>query len=164
MKFPIWFSAGLIAVSVTTATATPQDASHELSPAEEFVVAQVTAGEAANLDTALNADHTKKFPEEKDRKLTAHFLEDLLTGTLRGVKLHRHGVGIYWAIVDEEIDLKKENFVPMQFPIYLNRTGTFVIEVIAMELLIVLALVAIFEYAVARWAHDSRDGFGASRR
>ena len=106
MKFPIWFSAGLIAVSVTTATATPQDASHELSPAEEFVVAQVTAGEAANLDTALNADHTKKFPEEKDRKLTAHFLEDLLTGTLRGVKLHRHGVGIYWAIVDEEIDLK----------------------------------------------------------
>ncbi len=31
----------------------------------------------------------------------------------------------------EEIDLKKENFVPMQFPIYLNRTGTYLIEVIA---------------------------------
>jgi hypothetical protein len=31
----------------------------------------------------------------------------------------------------EEIDLKKENFVPMQFPIYLNRTGTFIIEVVA---------------------------------
>jgi hypothetical protein len=33
----------------------------------------------------------------------------------------------------EEIDLKKENFVPMQFPIYLNRTGSFIIEVIAID-------------------------------
>jgi len=33
----------------------------------------------------------------------------------------------------EEIDLKKENFVPMQFPIYLNRTGTFIIEVMATD-------------------------------
>ncbi len=31
----------------------------------------------------------------------------------------------------DEIDLKKENFVPMQFPIYLNRTGTFILEVMA---------------------------------
>ena len=98
MKFPIWFSAGLIAASVTTATATPQDASHELSPAEEFVVTQVLAGKEADL--------RKRFPDEKDRKLSGHFLEDLLTGALRGVKLHRHGVGISWAIVDEEIDLK----------------------------------------------------------
>jgi len=98
VKFPIWFSAGLIAASVTTATATPQDASHELSPAEEFVVTQVLAGKEADL--------RKQFPDEKDRKLSGHFLEDLLTGALRGVKLHRHGVGISWAIVDEEIDLK----------------------------------------------------------
>jgi hypothetical protein len=33
----------------------------------------------------------------------------------------------------EEIDVKKENFVPMQFPIYLNRPGTFVIEVMAYD-------------------------------
>ena len=33
----------------------------------------------------------------------------------------------------EEIDLKKENFVPMQFPIYLNRTGSFIIEVMAQD-------------------------------
>jgi hypothetical protein len=33
----------------------------------------------------------------------------------------------------EEIDLKKENFVPMQFPIYLNRSGTFFIEVVAQD-------------------------------
>ncbi len=31
----------------------------------------------------------------------------------------------------DEIDLKKENFVPMQFPIYLNRAGTFLVEVLA---------------------------------
>jgi hypothetical protein len=31
----------------------------------------------------------------------------------------------------DEIDFKKTNFVPMQFPIYLNRAGTFVIEVVA---------------------------------
>ena len=33
----------------------------------------------------------------------------------------------------DDIDLKKENFVPMQFPIYLNRTGTFIIEVLAQD-------------------------------
>lgn len=33
----------------------------------------------------------------------------------------------------DEIDLKKENFVPMQFPIYLNRPGRFVIEVDAVD-------------------------------
>jgi hypothetical protein len=33
----------------------------------------------------------------------------------------------------DEIDLAKENFVPMQFPLYLNRTGTFVIEVMARD-------------------------------
>lgn len=38
------------------------------------VVAVVTAGEVADLHAALNADHTKKFPE--DRNLSAHFLEE----------------------------------------------------------------------------------------
>jgi hypothetical protein len=33
----------------------------------------------------------------------------------------------------EEIDLKKENFVPMQFPIYLNRSGSFFVEVVAQD-------------------------------
>ena len=34
----------------------------------------------------------------------------------------------------DEIDLsKKKNFAPMQFPIYLNRTGTFIIEVLAID-------------------------------
>lgn len=97
MKAPVWFSAGLIAASVTTATATPQNAKHELNTAEQWVVAQVTAGQIADL--------SKQFPKEEDRKLSARFLEDLLTGTLPGVKLHRHGVEIIWAIIDEPIDL-----------------------------------------------------------
>ncbi|MCI0376713.1 MAG: hypothetical protein L0215_03830 [Gemmataceae bacterium] len=33
----------------------------------------------------------------------------------------------------EEIDLTKGNFVPMQFPIYLNRTGSFFIEIMARD-------------------------------
>jgi hypothetical protein len=33
----------------------------------------------------------------------------------------------------EEVDLKKTNFVSMQFPIYLNRTGTFIIEILAQD-------------------------------
>ncbi|MCI0640868.1 MAG: hypothetical protein L0Y72_30380 [Gemmataceae bacterium] len=33
----------------------------------------------------------------------------------------------------EEIDLKKENFVPMQYPIYLNRAGSFFIEIMARD-------------------------------
>jgi hypothetical protein len=44
-----------------------------LNPAEEWVVGQVTAENRAVLN--------KQFPQEKDRKLSAHFLEDSLTGT-----------------------------------------------------------------------------------
>jgi hypothetical protein len=74
----------------------PQTAAEGLNPAEEWVVAQVTAGEIADL--------SKKFPKEKDRKLRADFLEDLLMGTLPGVKLHRNGVRIIGATIDEPID------------------------------------------------------------
>ena len=68
-----------------------------LNPAEQWVVAQATAGEIADL--------SKQFPDEDDRQLSAHFLEDLLMGTLPDVKLHRHGVQIEGACIDEPIDL-----------------------------------------------------------
>ena len=70
-----------------------------LNPAEKWVVAQVTAGDIADL--------SKKFPEKKDRKLSAKFVQDLLTGTgtLLGVKLHRNGVRIIGAIIEEPIDM-----------------------------------------------------------
>jgi uncharacterized protein YjbI with pentapeptide repeats len=69
-----------------------------LNPAEEWVVAQVTAGKIADL--------SMKFPTESDRQLSAHFLEDLLTGARPDVTLHRHGVQIIGACIDEPIDLE----------------------------------------------------------
>src|SRR5437667_1833356 len=80
----ICLAAFLTAISASAAA--PQTGTGGLNPAEQWVVAQATAGEIADL--------SKKFPKEKDRKLSAHFLENLLTGTLPGLKLHRHGVRI----------------------------------------------------------------------
>jgi len=82
----------------TASSAVAKTGAGKLNPAEKWVVAQVTAGEIADL--------SKQFPEEKYRKLSAHFLEGLLTGTLPGVKLHRHGVRIIGATIDEPIDLE----------------------------------------------------------
>jgi hypothetical protein len=83
--------------AISASAAAPQTGAGGLNPAEQWVVAQVTAGEIADL--------SEQFPEEKDRKLSAHFLEALLAGTLPDVKPHRHGVQIIGAIIDEQIDL-----------------------------------------------------------
>lgn len=40
----------------------------------------------------------------------------------------------------------------------------FVFEVISVELLLIVALVAAFEFAAVRWGYDSRDGFRHIRR
>jgi hypothetical protein len=81
------------------------------NPTEKWVVDRLTEGAPANLDNALNADHTKKFPEEKDRTLSAPFLQGLLTGALPGVKLHPNGVRIIGATVDEPIKLANEKIL-----------------------------------------------------
>ena len=70
----------------------------ELNATEEWVVTQTRAGEIADL--------SKQFPEKDKRKLSAHFLEELLTGALPGIKLHRHGVRIIGATFDEPVDLE----------------------------------------------------------
>jgi uncharacterized protein YjbI with pentapeptide repeats len=96
-----WFVGVCLAVFLTTSSASaaaPQIGGVGLNPAEQWVVAQATTGEVADL--------SKQFPEQKDRKLSAHFLEDLLLGALPGVKLRRHGVRIIGAIIDEPIDLE----------------------------------------------------------
>ena len=99
MTFPIWFSAALITASVATAAAKTQNTAQWLGPAEEWVVTQTRAGEIADL--------SKQFPDkENKRRLSAHFLEELLTGALPGMKLHRHGVRIIGAIIDEPVDLE----------------------------------------------------------
>ena len=83
---------------ISASAAAPPPSAEELNAAEKWVVERVTAGEVADL--------RKEFPEEKDRHLSADFLENLLMGTLSGVTLHRHGVQIKWATIDEPIDLE----------------------------------------------------------
>jgi hypothetical protein len=96
-----WLVGACLAAFLTAfpaSAAVPQTGAGELNAAEKWVVDQVTAGKIADL--------SKQFPEETDRKLSAHFLEGLLTGTLPGVKLHRHGVRIIGAIIDEPVELR----------------------------------------------------------
>jgi uncharacterized protein YjbI with pentapeptide repeats len=97
-----WFSSLLLSASliiISPSTAAPQTSAEVMSPVEEWVVAQLRVGETADL--------IRQFPdEEKDkRKLSAHFLEDLLTGALPGFKPHRNGIRIVGAIIDDPIDL-----------------------------------------------------------
>jgi hypothetical protein len=64
---------------------------------EGLILHQVASGEEADLK--------KEFPDEKDRVLSAQFLEKLLTNSLQGAHVHRHGVQIRSAIVHEPLDL-----------------------------------------------------------
>jgi hypothetical protein len=97
-----WFLGICLAAFLTTiygsSAADAQTNAGKLNPAEQWVVAQATAGEIADL--------SKQFPEEEDRQLSADFLEALLMGTRPDVKLHRHGVRIKGAYIDEPIDLQ----------------------------------------------------------
>jgi uncharacterized protein YjbI with pentapeptide repeats len=99
--FATWFSAILLAAFLTIISASAAilpPSAEELNAAEKWVVERVTAGKEADL--------SRQFPEERDRKVSAHFLEDLLTGARPDVTLHRHGVQIKGASIDEPIDLE----------------------------------------------------------
>ena len=66
-----WFLGICLAAFLTiisASAAVPPPSAEELNDAEKCVVERVTAGEEADL--------SKEFPEEKDRKLSAHFLEE----------------------------------------------------------------------------------------
>jgi len=69
-----------------------------MSPAERWVLKQVQSGEVADLQ--------EKFPAEKDRALSARFLEDLMTDSLEGVHVHRKGVRIKHAVLTQPLDLE----------------------------------------------------------
>ena len=71
----------------------------ELEPshrAEQFVLARVADGELADL-----AD----LPDPADRVLDSEFLYNLLTNSIKGIKVHRHGVRIAHATFPDGIDL-----------------------------------------------------------
>jgi uncharacterized protein YjbI with pentapeptide repeats len=97
-----WFSGICCAAFLTifSSTGAARSSAGQLNAAETWVFTQAMAGEIADL--------SKQFPDnEKDkRKLSAHFLEELITGALPGIKLHRHGVRIIGATIDEPIDLE----------------------------------------------------------
>ena len=100
------FVAASLAIVFALPDASAQTGANELNQAEKWVVERVVAGKIADL--------SKRFPDQVDRKLSAHFLEDLLTGALPGVKPHRKGVRIMRAIIDERIDLTNAQ-VPCEF-------------------------------------------------
>lgn len=102
-----WFSGICLAAFLTIiypSTGVAKRGAGELNATEEWIVTQTSAGEIADL--------SKQFPEkEKDkRKLSAHFLEELLTGALPGIKLHRHGVRIIGATIEEPVGLENAQF------------------------------------------------------
>ncbi len=66
------------------------------TPQEKWVLKQVEAGE--------NADLKARFGEkEENRQLSARFLEDLLTVAF---KVHRRGIRIFHAVINEPLDLE----------------------------------------------------------
>jgi hypothetical protein len=67
-----------------------------LTAAETFVVAQISAGKAADLQ--------RQFPEEANRVLRAAFLEAVLTQS--GSNVHRNGFAIEHAVIPEALDLR----------------------------------------------------------
>src|ERR1043166_3657176 len=97
-----WFAgisfAAFLTVVHLAAAAEPRSAATEWTETERWVAEQVTAGKTADL--------SEKFPDEEHRKLSAKFVEDLLTGAVSGVKLHREGVKILWATIDQPVDLE----------------------------------------------------------
>jgi hypothetical protein len=101
VKFPIWFSVAFLAaflVPVASIEAQPPPPNtKELSETEKWVVIQATKGEEADL--------SQNFPAVEQRHISARFLEDALTGSLPGFRLHRRGIRIVGAIIDDSIDL-----------------------------------------------------------
>ena len=85
-----WFSDMVLA----------EQTQQELYPnpeAERWVLEQVEAGKVADLK--------ERFPDTKDRVLSADFIEKLLTGEFEDAPVHRRGVRIKHALFTEPLDL-----------------------------------------------------------
>lgn len=106
VKFLTSFSIALAACLITVASIEAQPSPTKITErtkTEEWIMEQVTNGTIADL--------TKRFPNEADRKLSANFLEDLLTGAVPGIKAHRNGVQINGAIINEPVNLTNAQFI-----------------------------------------------------
>lgn len=81
-----------------------------LTDQEKYVLQQVATGRFADLKAQFGE-------QEKNRRVSGPFLEDLLTGTLEN-KIHRKGVMIKNAVVREPLDLKS---VEVPFDVQLKK-------------------------------------------
>lgn len=104
-------AAGFVTIICILTSSKQLAAGQELNSAERWVMDQVTRGGFADLEQAENSDGTKKFPSDTDRVLHADFLAGLLSGTLPEAKLHRNGVRISGATIDDILDLTNAHIV-----------------------------------------------------
>ena len=88
----------LLLPGAVCAAALFRSAPSQLNPAEKYVLEQVAAGKLASLQEV--------FPEATNRVLRAAFLESLLTNTRKDFSIHRNGVLIEAAVLEEPIDLR----------------------------------------------------------
>jgi hypothetical protein len=101
VKFRIFFLLVLLIAETAPAAPKPQTAA-PLTPAEQWVIDQVSNGNVASLK--------KRFPQENDRQLSPKFLEDLLMNALPGVETHRNGLRIDGAIITGPVDMANAQF------------------------------------------------------
>ena len=74
--------------------------------AEKWVIKKIANGEEAHL--------VKAFPNAEDRKLSASFIQKLLTNSVKGLKVGTRGVHLFDASVADPIDLENEE-IPFPF-------------------------------------------------
>lgn len=74
--------------------------------AEKWVITKIKKGEEAHLVEA--------FPNAEDRRLSASFIQRLLTNSVKGLNTYARGIHIYDAVVSNPIDLHNEE-IPFSF-------------------------------------------------
>ena len=74
--------------------------------AEKWIITKIANGEEVHLVEA--------FPNAEDRKLSASFIQKLLTNSVKGLKVGTRGVHIFDAVVSDSIDLQNRE-IPFLF-------------------------------------------------
>lgn len=100
MKPPVYhsfLSLSFLAAVLLIATHNSQAQTASAAGVEEYILAQLTAGNVADLKHA--------FPKETDRVVSAAFLEDLIINPDKKYKIHRNGIQIRGAVVPDFLNL-----------------------------------------------------------
>ena len=100
----------LACVGMNTAYAERSKTSRVYSQAEQWVIRQMVNG-------SYVVDLSQLPSQLGDPMLSARFLQDLLTGSIQGIKVNRHGVDISDAVVQGSIDLQ---YAVILYPVHLT--------------------------------------------